>query len=185
MLPSDLDDVRMLGRLLAIEPASASGRYCGIDLLFNDAYWPIIGHVLTVPRETAFAVGDVVVFRPLTYTDVTLDDERTFAVIEERAILATLVGYDAGTPTVVPTGAYVVVEYVMEAQRSTGGVTLADTARNPPVRGVVFAVGPGIGKPLEVAPGDEVLYRKTKALELAIDGRRFEILLEKDVLAVC
>jgi len=78
-----------------------------------------------------------------------------------------------------------------EAEETTaGGIVLPDTAKEKPQRGKVLAVGPGKlldsgerGK-MYVKVGDEVFYGKYAGTDVEIDGKRYVILKENDVLAV-
>ena len=60
----------------------------------------------------------------------------------------------------------VVVRRIEEDERTRGGIIIPDTAKEKPQQGEVIAVGPGApdaqGKvqPLEVKPGDHVLFGK-------------------------
>lgn len=71
-----------------------------------------------------------------------------------------------------------------------GGIVLPDSAQEKPTKGEVIAVGPGKllenGKvaPMEVKPGDQVLYGKYGGTEVKVDGEEYVILRQDDVLAV-
>jgi chaperonin GroES len=73
---------------------------------------------------------------------------------------------------------------------SKGGIIIPDAAKDAPTRGEVVAAGSGIlvgdGTiiPLEIVEGNEVLYRKNTATEIEVDGEKYVILREMDVLAV-
>ncbi len=75
-------------------------------------------------------------------------------------------------------------------EKTAGGIVLPDTAKEKPQRGTVEAVGPGkllnSGSRAQVSlkKGDEVFYGKYAGTEVEIDGQRFVILRESDVLAV-
>ncbi|HTQ37989.1 MAG TPA: co-chaperone GroES [Pirellulales bacterium] len=63
-----------------------------------------------------------------------------------------------------PLGDRVVVERDESETRTSGGILLPDTAKNKPARGTVISVGDGKltddgkRKPLQVKPGDRVLF---------------------------
>ncbi len=85
----------------------------------------------------------------------------------------------------------VVVEPFEAEERTRGGIVLPDTAREKPQRGKVLATGPG--KLLEktgergqmsLKVGDAVFYGKYSGTEVEIDGDKYVILRESDVLAV-
>jgi len=85
----------------------------------------------------------------------------------------------------------VVVEPFEAEEKTRGGIVLPDTAREKPQRGKVIAVGPG--KLLEksgergqmsLKVGDCVFYGKYSGTEVEIEGDKYVILRESDVLAV-
>lgn len=90
-----------------------------------------------------------------------------------------------------PLGDRVVVKPLEEEERTKGGIVLPDTAKEKPQHGAVVAVGPGDwdedGKkriPLDVAPGDRVLYAKYAGTEVKTDDGDLLILRASDVLAI-
>jgi chaperonin GroES len=84
----------------------------------------------------------------------------------------------------------VVVEPFEAEERTRGGIVLPDTAREKPQQGAVVAVGPGklldSGQRGEMSlkVGDRVFYGKYSGTEIEIDGEKYTILRETDVLAV-
>ena len=90
---------------------------------------------------------------------------------------------------VAPLSDRVVVKATEEAEQMRGGLYIPDTAKEKPQQGEVMAVGPGRtedGKkiPMEVKPGDKVLYGKYSGTEVTIDGEQLLILRESDILAI-
>ena len=73
---------------------------------------------------------------------------------------------------------------------SKGGIIIPVAAKDAPTRGEVVAAGSGIlvgdGTiiPLEIEVGNEVLYKKNTATEIEVDGEKYVLLREMDVLAV-
>ena len=71
-----------------------------------------------------------------------------------------------------------------------GGLYIPDTAKEKPQEGEIVAVGPGKvnddgnRSPMEVKPGDRVLYGKYSGTEVTVDGDEYLILRESDVLAI-
>jgi chaperonin GroES len=84
----------------------------------------------------------------------------------------------------------VVVRRVEEDTKTAGGIIIPDTAKEKPMQGEVVAVGPGArdeqGKvqPLDVKPGDRVLFGKWSGTEVKIDGQDLLIMKESDILGV-
>ena len=84
----------------------------------------------------------------------------------------------------------VVVKQVEAEEKTASGIVLPDTAKEKPTRGKVVAVGPGKlddnGKPMElsVRVGNEVFYGKYSGTDVEVDGEKFVILRESDILGV-
>jgi chaperonin GroES len=85
----------------------------------------------------------------------------------------------------------VVVEPFEAEERTRGGIVLPDSAREKPQQGKVIAAGPGKlleksgerGK-MSLKVGDAVFYGKYTGTEIELDGDKYVILRESDVLAV-
>ena len=84
----------------------------------------------------------------------------------------------------------VVVRRIEEDDRTRGGIIIPDTAKEKPQQGEIVAAGPGAldekGKlqPLDVKPGDRVLFGKWSGTEVKIDGEDLLIMKESDILGV-
>ncbi len=84
----------------------------------------------------------------------------------------------------------VVVRRIEEDERTKGGIIIPDTAKEKPQQGEIVAVGPGArdekGKvqPLDVKPGDRVLFGKWSGTEVKLDGEELLIMKESDILGV-
>ena len=84
----------------------------------------------------------------------------------------------------------VIVRRIEEDERTKGGIIIPDTAKEKPQQGEIVAVGPGApdekGKvqPLDVKPGDRVLFGKWSGTEVKIDGEELLIMKESDILGV-
>jgi chaperonin GroES len=84
----------------------------------------------------------------------------------------------------------VVVRRIEEDTKTAGGIIIPDTAKEKPMQGEVIAVGPGsrdeTGKlvPLDVKPGDRVLFGKWSGTEVKINNEELLIIKESDILGV-
>ncbi|MEW5865839.1 MAG: co-chaperone GroES [Bacillota bacterium] len=84
----------------------------------------------------------------------------------------------------------VVVKPNIEEERTKGGIVLPDTAKERPQEGEVVAVGPGKllengqRAPMDVKPGDKVIFAKYGGTEVKIDGEEYVILRQSDILAI-
>jgi chaperonin GroES len=79
----------------------------------------------------------------------------------------------------------------LEAETTTkSGIVLPESAAEKPTRGKVVAVGPGKlnddGKRTEIAvkKGETVVYGKYSGTEIELDGDKFVLLRESDLLGV-
>ena len=71
------------------------------------------------------------------------------------------------------------------AEEKIGGIIIPDTAKEKPLRGIVKAVGKGTkDEEMILKEGDEVLYGKYAGTELELEGDKFLIMRQSDVLAV-
>src|SRR5688572_8880266 len=84
----------------------------------------------------------------------------------------------------------VVVRRIDAEEKTKGGIIIPDTAKEKPQEGEIIAVGPGArdenGKvqPLDVKPGNRVLFGKWSGTEVKIDGEELLIMKESDILGV-
>lgn len=90
-----------------------------------------------------------------------------------------------------PLSDHIFLEPVEEEKTTKSGIVLPDSAEKAkPIRGKVIAVGPGKlseqGEriPLSVKVGDMVLFKKYGPDEIEIDGKKYLVGEESDILAV-
>ena len=71
------------------------------------------------------------------------------------------------------------------AEEKIGGIIIPDTAKEKPLRGVVKEVGKGTkDEEMILKAGDEVLYGKYSGTEIELEGEKFLMMRQSDVLAV-
>lgn len=84
----------------------------------------------------------------------------------------------------------VIVKQQEAEEKTKSGLYLPDAAKEKPTKGKVIAVGPGKfddhGKRMEIGvrAGDTVYYGKYSGTDVEIDGEKFVILRESDILGV-
>jgi chaperonin GroES len=84
----------------------------------------------------------------------------------------------------------VIVRQNEAEEKTKSGIVLPDTAKEKPTKGKVIAVGPGKfddnGKRMEIGVrnGDTVYYGKYSGTDVEVDGQKFVILRETDILGV-
>lgn len=90
-----------------------------------------------------------------------------------------------------PLNDHIFLEPVAEEKTTKSGIVLPDTAeKEKPIKGKVVAVGPGKlddnGKrvPMSVKVGDLVLFKKYGPDELEVDGKKYLVGEENDILAI-
>lgn len=87
-----------------------------------------------------------------------------------------------------PLGDRVIVRQLDADDVTDSGLVIPDTAQEKPQRGEVVSAGPGRTEdgnvvPMEVAPGDVVIYAKYGGTEVRVDGEDLMVLRESDILA--
>ena len=84
----------------------------------------------------------------------------------------------------------VIVKQTEAEEKTKSGIYLPDAAKEKPTKGKVIAVGPGKlddkGKAMEIGvrTGDSVYYGKYAGTDIEVDGEKFVILRESDILGV-
>ena len=82
----------------------------------------------------------------------------------------------------------VIVKRIEEKETVKGGIIIPDSAKEKPQEGEVIAVGAGKREkgeliPLDVKPGDRVLFGKYSGTEIKLEGDELLILREEEILA--
>lgn len=70
-------------------------------------------------------------------------------------------------------------------EKTIGGIIIPDTAKEKPLKGEVMAIGNGTkDEEMTLKVGDHVLYGKYSGTEVEIDGEKYLIMRQSDVLAI-
>lgn len=70
-------------------------------------------------------------------------------------------------------------------EKTAGGIIIPDTAKEKPLQGEVLAAGNGTkDEEMVLKVGDTVLYGKYAGTEVELDGEKYLIMRQSDVLAV-
>ena len=82
----------------------------------------------------------------------------------------------------------VIVKRIEEKESVRGGIIIPDSAKEKPMEGEIIAAGPGKREkgelvPLDVKPGDRVLFGKYSGTEIKIEDEEYLILREEEILA--
>jgi chaperonin GroES len=94
------------------------------------------------------------------------------------------------TTSIQPLHDRVIVKRIDEGEQVSGGIIIPDTAKEKPQEGEVIAAGlgkyreDGSRQPLDVHPGDRVLFGKYGGSEIKVDGEDLLIMREDEILGV-
>ena len=79
----------------------------------------------------------------------------------------------------------VLIKAAPAEEKTAGGIIIPDTAKEKPLQGEVLAVGNGTkDEEMVLKAGDTVLYGKYAGTEVELDGEKYLIMRQSDVLAV-
>ncbi|MBQ2269660.1 MAG: co-chaperone GroES [Bacteroidaceae bacterium] len=79
----------------------------------------------------------------------------------------------------------VLVKPAAAEEKTVGGIIIPDTAKEKPLQGSVLVVGTGTkDEEMVLKAGDTVLYGKYSGTEVELDGEKYLIMRQSDVLAV-
>ena len=71
------------------------------------------------------------------------------------------------------------------AEEKVGGIIIPDTAKEKPLKGKIIASGQGTkDEEMVLKVGDTVLYGKYAGTEVELDGEKYLIMRQSDVLAI-
>jgi chaperonin GroES len=92
--------------------------------------------------------------------------------------------------TIRPLHDRVIIKRLDEEEQIRGGIIIPDTAKEKPQQGEVIAAGDGkfredgTRQPLDVKPGDRVLFGKYSGSEVKLDDEEYIILREDEILGI-
>jgi len=85
---------------------------------------------------------------------------------------------------------YVIVRRIAAENLTSGGIVIPDTTAEKPSQGEIVAVGNGRSLkggrlvPLDVKPGDRILFGKYSGTEIKFDDEELIAMRETDIMAV-
>lgn len=87
--------------------------------------------------------------------------------------------------TIKPLSDRVLIEPAKAEEVTAGGIIIPDSAKEKPLKGTVKAVGQGTkDEAMVLKEGDKVLYGKYAGTEIEVDGNKWLMMRQSDVLAV-
>ena len=70
-------------------------------------------------------------------------------------------------------------------QKTASGIIIPDTAKEKPLHGIIKAAGKGTkDEEMILKEGDEVLYGKYSGTEIELEGEKYLMMRQSDVLAI-
>ena len=84
----------------------------------------------------------------------------------------------------------ILVRRIESEEKTKGGIIIPDTAKEKPQEGEVIAAGSGVRneagqvQPLDVKPGDRILFGKWSGTDIKMNGEDLLIMKESDVLGI-
>ena len=87
--------------------------------------------------------------------------------------------------TIKPLSDRVLIEPAEAEVKTAGGIIIPDSAKEKPLKGKVVATGNGTkDEEMVVKVGDTVLYGKYAGTELEVDGAKYLMMRQSDILAI-
>ncbi len=79
----------------------------------------------------------------------------------------------------------VLIEPAPAETKTVSGIIIPDTAKEKPLKGTIVAVGTGTkDEEMVLKKGDNVLYGKYAGTEIEVDGKKYLIMRQSDVVAI-
>ncbi|XP_024534889.1 20 kDa chaperonin, chloroplastic-like [Selaginella moellendorffii] len=142
------------------------------------------GVTATAPSK----IGDMVVYSKYAGTEVQFDDAE-HVLLKEDDLIGFLSTDDI--KDLKPLNERVLIKIAEAEDKTSGGIILTENAKEKPVTGTAVAVGSGafgedgVKKPLDIAPGNSVMYSKYAGNEFkSKDGSEYVVIRASDILAV-
>lgn len=87
--------------------------------------------------------------------------------------------------TIKPLADRVLIEPAPAETKTVGGIIIPDTAKEKPLQGAIVAVGQGTkDEEMILKEGDVVLYGKYAGTELELEGKKYLVMRQSDVVAI-
>ena len=79
----------------------------------------------------------------------------------------------------------VLVKPAEAEEKTASGIIIPDSAKEKPLKGEIIAAGKGTkDEEMGLKPGDHVLYGKYAGTEIELEGTKYLIMRQSDVLAI-
>lgn len=89
------------------------------------------------------------------------------------------------TMNIRPLADRVLIQPAQAEEVTVGGIIIPDSAKEKPLKGLVVAAGKGTkDEEMMLKEGDTVLYGKYAGTEIELEGEKYLIMRQSDVLAI-
>ena len=79
----------------------------------------------------------------------------------------------------------VLIRPAAQEEKTVSGIIIPDSAKEKPLKGEIIAAGKGTkDEEMVLKPGDHVLYGKYAGTEIELEGTKYLIMRQSDVLAI-
>lgn len=84
----------------------------------------------------------------------------------------------------------VLVKRIESEEKTKSGIIIPDTAKEKPMQGEVVSVGSGTRQengsitPLDVKPGDRILFGKWSGTEIKLENQEYLVMKESDIMGI-
>jgi chaperonin GroES len=79
----------------------------------------------------------------------------------------------------------VLIQPAAAEEKTVSGIIIPDSAKEKPLKGEVIAAGNGTkDEEMVLKKGDQVLYGKYAGTEIELDGEKYLIMRQSDILAI-
>lgn len=86
---------------------------------------------------------------------------------------------------ITPLADRVLVKPTAAEEMTASGIIIPDSAKEKPLKGEVIAAGKGTkDEEMQLKAGDKVLYGKYAGTELELEGEKYIIMRQSDILAI-
>ena len=83
-----------------------------------------------------------------------------------------------------PVADRVIVKYFETEDKTASGIVLPDSSKEKTQQAEVIAVGGGKEVPVQVKPGDRVIYGKYTGTEIKYEGEKYLVINADDIIAI-
>jgi chaperonin GroES len=98
--------------------------------------------------------------------------------------------YSEGYDGIKVLGARVVIKIEKESDKTESGLFIVQDVKEPKFEGIVVATGTGarletgVAMPMDVQPGDRVIYSRMAGVPINFKGEDFLVINERDIIAI-